>query len=395
MWRVEALLKNNHREDTVLESVTGLAFARYPAKLFDDLVAYGHEFAVRVLDNKQYHLFDPMVSDRSCQLRAIWLACFWQFKKKADDLTDEDRFVFGLARFLSESAVRFYHEITGSASIKTKPITQENDVFHLSNARERQRFQGIAKALFARRVLQDLSRWFLLLTPEQQVLGRFECSPCDVYVEVLRQLVDPAHVAYSDIEVPVPHFFLGFIVLVSLSAYFSIPFVAILRRVCRGVDGLLSVDKVAVHNFFYDDHRKTFLETGETRTEDSGPAIIFSGHTYLTGSKQVDPDRMLETIDESERQATFADYVYGIMATHESLPRDGCDLRELEAVAPHVVRVVEEYRKFAQRTGVRSLETGSLIYGALCSDSLGSLQLSTSAYEITHIYNGSVSENFL
>lgn len=389
MWRVEALLKNSQKASAALESVTGLAFARYPTKLFDDLVAYGHEFAVKVLDNKQYHLFDPMVSDRSCQLRAIWLSCFWQFKKKADDLTDEDRFIFGLARFLTESAVHLYHAITGDCPLKTRMLSEKDDAFGIGNAKERRRFLGVIKAIFAERVLSDLERWWIDVTPSSQVFGEFVPSDCEeFYLEILRCFANPVEVSYSDVRVPVIHFFAGFPVVMSLAARFNVVLGAVFRQAFRDSSGHWGVRNTAVHYFRYHQQKRNFMPIEEADVRDEGPLIVFSGHSYLEGEKQIDPVRMVESLNAySGQNGTFLDYVYGIISTHEFVPGDGASLKDTTRIAPQLAQVIRKYRQFADKANVRSLTTANLIDEAIRSKTLTSLELQPCAYEIVHIHS--------
>lgn len=62
----------------------------YSSTLFEDMYGYGYEFADSIINRKQYHLFDPMVSDWSCQMRAIWLCCLLKTKSFRD--LDDDFF---------------------------------------------------------------------------------------------------------------------------------------------------------------------------------------------------------------------------------------------------------------------------------------------------------------
>lgn len=372
-----------------LEVITGLELARMPSGLVDRVMAYGKEFAVQVLDQKRYDLFDPMLSDRSCQLRAIWLACFWKRKKTAEALLDEDLFIFGLAGFLSEMAIRFEHPITGDSSLKTKPLTRDQDMFQLKNTRERQRFLGVAKALLAERVLRDLEKWFLQARSSELVLRGFSCNPVEIYLETLRLMADPEAVSYSCVRVPVVHFFTGFLVLIALAVHFKIDLVAIMRRVERNEDGYLVVPDLATHRFCYDPVLNDFVEPTTELESSEGPTVVFSGHSYLEGERQIAPETMVRSLNAAcLEEASFVDYIYGIMATHESVPGDGCDLAALEEVAPLTTKMIRQYRQFAQKTNVRSFETGSMLYNAIQTNRLRGMELPTVAYEITHIYNG-------
>lgn len=187
--------------------MSNLSLLKYPAGFVDDLISYGREFAVRVLDQKQYHLFDPMVSDRSCQLRAIWLACFWQFKKKTEELDEEDLLIFGLVRYLCETAVSVKHEIVGEVPLKTRSAYWPSEVMRLSSAK-RMHFLGTAKALLMERILSDMYRWLLFIDPKDLLVGRFSADLEQVYIELLRGFANPVHTFYSDVAIPVVTFFL-------------------------------------------------------------------------------------------------------------------------------------------------------------------------------------------
>lgn len=394
MQRVEVLLAHSKKWGTTIESVTGLSLSRYSDGIFDKFVAYGHDFAIQVLDDKQFHLFDPMVSDRSCQLRAIWLPCFWQFKKKEVDLTDEERFIFGLARFLSEAVVKFDHPMTGTCPLKTRMLTEKDDVFGIGNAEARRKFLGVAKAIFAKRVLDDLEKWWIsFVEPSSQVTGFFQADAVALYLETLRFFAEPAETVYSDVRVPVIHFFASFLVLMSLAAHFDIPFLAVFRQAFRDSEGYFRVRDSAVQRFRYQSSQRCFCPVAHDAPVESCPAIVFSGHSYLEGTRQIDPQSMIDSLNEyGHQKGTFLDYVYAIMSTHEFVPGDGASLDEVYRVAPEFARMITAYREFAEKANVFCSVTATSIYEAIQTQTLNSVHIEQCAYEIVHTCNGEFSE---
>ncbi len=362
--------------------MSNLSLLKYPAGFVDDLVSYGREFAVRVLDQKKYHLFDPMVSDRSCQLRAIWLACFWQFKKKTEELNEEDLLIFGLVRFLCEAALSAEHEIIGRCPLKTCSSYWPNEVVRLNSA-GRMRFLGVAKALLMERILADMYRWLLFIDPKDLLVGRFSADLEQVYIELLRGFANPVHTFYSDVAIPVVTFFPGFVALMSLAAHFKVPLVAEMRRVERNPEGFLYVAEEARTRFMYDPKRHAFFEEDAMSRRSECPAVVFSGHSYLEGG-QIQPAHMVESLNRySNLEASVMDYIYGVMATHEAFPRGADDQNRPDE--PLLSQLTSDYLRFAQSAHVHSYETVMAVYDATRSNSLKDLEIHKTACEITHV----------
>ena len=93
-------------------------FQRLPDEFCEAFLKYGSEFAVEVVQKEKWSLFDPMVSDWSCQIRALWV-CLFLKKIPFERLEKEDLLFLGLVRFLCDSAICLTHTVTGTIPLRT------------------------------------------------------------------------------------------------------------------------------------------------------------------------------------------------------------------------------------------------------------------------------------
>lgn len=374
-----------------------LVFDQYPENFKADLIQYGHEFATEVINQKQYRLFDPVVSDCACQIRAIWLCCFLRSIKNIEDLSIKDFVVFGLARLLCESAINVRHEIIGTAALKTKSSYWPESVTKLQNKLVRERFYGEAKALLAKRVLDDLSKWFFALSPQDLILGSFDVDKEKCYSELCSALQNfkPSY-SYSHIPLPVMHSFLGLVVVMTLAAHFQVVVSVIFRKIGRNDDGVLCCKNGCISHFRYDKEQKQFqkiatseliLDTGSSYFSDSDalPELIISGHSYAnnTFDCDVDPAHFLESISRYlHKDISIVDCIYMTVSTHDIVSNSKNTIEEF----PALTDLLEKYINASKGTGLKVSDSVLRVYHKIQENSLIDLRIEDSVFEIAHIY---------
>lgn len=396
-------LKLAHQERLLLlrEHIKAV-FEEHPCDFYPSLLGYGKAFAERVLDKQDFAAFDPMVSDRSCQLRAIWLACLGRLKGESRKLSEEDTLMFGLARFLYESAIPAQHPIIGFDSLKTRSGFWPEDLFRLRNAIIRRRFLGQAKSLLAERVLLDMETWLREISPEDVVFGTYAPkTPAEVekgYAELLATFDHLVYSAYSEIDIPIPLFFPGFVVVETLAAAFEVPLALTFRKVCRdkGGTGALVCQEEIINAFAFEKTTCRFEEVSLTspsvKASKNHPVLVFSGHSYLGD----DPSQIAEGASILQflnriygRDLSIVDYIYAIMATHAARPGDRLDDDWKISWAPTLSAITKDYLTLAQQTGLSVHETVKNIFSATQENALGELVIDKAAYEVTHVCNAS------
>jgi hypothetical protein len=293
----------------------------YSEELYKDMLNYGREFADSVINKKQYHLFDPMVSDWSCHLRAVWLCCFLK-NNKFSDLCDDDFIFFGLVRLLCESATMITHEVVKSP-IKTKTKYWPESIIPLKNKIEKEIFYGIAKKIVASRTLNDLERWFCEIPHEYVVLGTISKEKKNVYEELLNIFSFPYFFSFSEIQIPMVPFFHGIIITFSLAAYFNIPLLNFTKDIVENDDKPLGFSFInsRIDSFNYDNTDHKFIYT-ENQTDNNEPAIIIDTYRFYKETDNCKND--IETFLNfcTKLNFSYIDAVYFLSATHELLPNN-------------------------------------------------------------------------
>lgn len=377
-----------------------VVFNQYPLEFFNDVVLYGRSFAEEILDKNRYELFDPMVSDRSCQLRAIWLSCFQKSKKKSANLTEEDFLIFGLARFLCESAISAEYNIIGSVPLKTCSSYWPEDILRLKNAVIRRHFLGEAKSLLSERILLDMRKWLENVKYEDLLIGMFPANIKKCYSELISILKKPPHSSYSEVQIPVVHFFPGFVAVMTLAAYFQVTLSIIFRKVTRDSRSILSCSDSHITHFSFDKQSKSFKEILPAKKNNAvnnnlslTPVIVFSGHSYIDKlfNKQINPYSALPSLNALlNKNVSIMDYIYAIMATHAALPGERRDDDWKIEEAPELSKITHQYLEFAKSVGLSVHDTVTRIYNESQGGGFNNLVIPETPFEITHIYNNSL-----
>lgn len=377
-------------------------FEEHPRVFYEDLLSYGQVFAERVLDQQDFAAFDPILSDRSCQLRAIWLSCFWRIKERAARLDEEDVLMFGLARFLCESAVPAQHPIIGVDSLKTRSGFWPEGLFRLKNAIIRRRFLGQAKALLAERVLNDMEAWMHEVRPDEVVFGTYaprgKALVKKAYEELLAVFDHLVYSAYSEVEIPIPLFFPGFLVVATLASFFQVPLALTFRKVCRdeGGKGMLACKETFVNAFTFDRTTGQFeeaaLSSPQVKNTKGCPVLVFSGHSYMgdAPSQIAKGPSILRFLNSLYgKDLSIMDYIYAIMATHAAAPGDRREDDWKMTWASSLSLIARNYLTLAQQTGLSVHETVKNIFEATQTNTLHELVIDRAAYEVTHVCNAS------
>lgn len=375
-------------------------FKEHPRAFYQDILTYGQTFAKRVLDGQDFAAFDPMLSDRSCQLRAVWLACFGRIKRRAEGLEEEEVLIFGLARFLCESAIPAQHPTIGTVPLRTASAYWPEGLFRLKNAVVRRRFFGQAKALLAEGILGDMEMWLRGVKPEDIVLGAFVPHETKLlkkaYAELLTMFRQPVYSVYSEMAIPVVPFLPGFIAVATLAASFGVPLAVIFRKVCRdrrGKGRLICKERL-VNAFMFDQSKGRFDETSPPQEEntEAKPVVVFSGHSYL-GDRSGDIARgssILRFLNRTcDRDLSIMDYVYAIMATHAAMPGERHEGDWKIAKAPFLSWMTQNYLTLAQQTGLSVHETVKNVFNAARPNAEHELVIDRTPYEVTHVCNAS------
>lgn len=388
---------SSSEKTSLLQEHISSVLTSYPKAFHEDLLLYGQAFAERVLDKQDFAAFDPMVSDRSCQLRAIWLACFARLKIYTAQLNQEDLLIFGLARFLCESAIPAEHPIIGSVPLKTRSAFWPEGLFRLPNAIVRRRFFGQAKSLIAERILCDMEAWLKEIPPQNLVVGLL--SPLSppllqkAYKELVTMFRKPVYSIYSEVEIPVVPFLPGFIAVTTLAAQFQIPLVLIFRKICQNKLGQLVCAKTSLNGFLYDETTNRFNEIPppiRASKASSKPVVVFSGHSYLGNQQHAIGTSVLQAINQSSKKSlSIIDYIYAIMATHTAMPGERRKNDWKIARAPVLSNLTREYLHLAHEVNLSVHETVRAVFNATQPHAKGPLVIDETSYEVVHVCNAS------
>jgi hypothetical protein len=378
-------------------STTGLSFGNrvdelfgaYPCAFRESLFRYGMDFAVDVLEKKQFYKFDPMISDRSCQLRAIWLAVFYQKKTKAQELSNEEVILFGLARFLIETAYHVQHAVIGRIPLRTDKTLWPDELFQLESGKQRMRFFGKAKALVQERIVNDFVTWMKELPPSALETGTLrDVNKPALLSETLNSLRCPEFCSYSCVSIPLINFFPGFLIVISLAAYFRIDIVVLLRRIEREKNGALTEKERKIFPFGYNAFSETFEELKRPLNE-RAPVIGISSHFYLGNSSTSFSDFSKGLVSGLNQRfninATVIDYIYAMAATHAMLVEKEfveCNV-EIEN-APDVTNLTRHYLDFSRTVGLAVSKTVLDIDLAVSQGQVDP-ELRHTPFEMTHI----------
>lgn len=328
-------------------------FERYPIEVRRDIVRAGVEFAAPVMLDKQYGLFDTVVSDWSCQTRTIWLACLLK-KKTFDDLVEEDFIIFGLVKLLIDSAMSVEHCAIGKFSIKTRTAFWPDYIMKLKNKRYREQFYGEAKQMIAMRVVGDLHSWFCDIPFNYIATGSFKGDKKGLFEEHKYLSSHPFHAVFTKILTPTIPFFFGYVVVFSLAAYYKVPVCSIVRTV-EDIDNKQACTNIRYDYFCYDDNSQTFkLDKSIPEKNKDDACIAVYSYRYL--DRKVDYKKPIDDFLNSlfNTDFSFLDFIYLIAATHKLIPNG--DFYNLSCV-PKSMEFLNFFGERATDVGCCSLDT--------------------------------------
>lgn len=364
----------------------GSVFKKYSNLFLRQIMDYGAEFAGDVLDGK-YSLFDPMVSDWSCQIRAIWLCCFVRTGKKT--LSEEDLVFFGLVRLLCESTVFLTHEIVGSVPFKTKTSFWPEAIAPLKNKLEREGFYGEAKTIVAHRVLNDLSRIFDDIPHDYIVTGLFTGDKLEIHDELRKVFSFPGYTSFSDHAIPVLPFFHGAIVLFSLAAYFDVPLYNVTRNIRSDNDAeapQFFVQQTFVDRFFYDASAGAFVYKGNSLAQPNSSAIVTKTYSFHPRTDPCDNNIVSFLNSILVENFSYIDFLYFIMSAHALLPKN----RSIDWTE-HTSRLMEAYATYGNKIGIYADTVTNYLYYAQ-KDELKKLEVKHTYFDILHMKSCSLME---
>ncbi|MDR1907530.1 MAG: hypothetical protein LBQ43_01570 [Holosporales bacterium] len=367
---------------------------RYPAQFLGRLLAYGKGFAHRILDEKRFHLFDPMVSDRSCQLRVTWIACFARQNPTCAGLSDNDFIFFGLACFLTETVYFVDHGIIGHVPFRSNVKLWPDELPDLGSARQRNRFFGVAKNFVQARVLSDLARWFSEVPSKAvQVNGLFKAPQELVKGEILDLFENLPTFSYSEVSIPLLHFFPGLIVVTTLVSHFKLPLSILLRKANYSADGTLFSPGKTFFNFMYDANLEEFVPIQQNEINEDDVVVVFSSHYYANGS-ELDYAKSQSFVNALNNlfnvQASLLDYVYAMTATHAMLKlRDSGDELVTIENSPNLTKLTQQYFKLAKKVDLSVRNTVFKLGGSI-DNKFCNVQVSETPFEVTHVLGASV-----
>jgi hypothetical protein len=351
---------------------------RYSANFSADLIVYGQKFAKAVIDDRHYHIFDPVVSDHSCQLRAVWLAEYCRFHTSSKDLSDEDLLFFGLSRFLYESADFLDSDITGrvpgGSNVKLWPDALQK----IESRTQQKRFFGVAKSIIQTRILKDFSVLFSEIADRDiQVHGLFKVSPAQVRCEILSLLAQAPQFSFSTVKIPMFHFFPGLIIVGSLPAAHNFPIEMIIRKIKDGPGGTLVCCGTTSLYFMYDASSGIFTQVSHDQVRTDCPAVSFLSYAYGKQSERVDGGDFVANLNESFGvNASLLDYIYAISATHTMLVGADEGFSTIEN-APVLTALAQQYFDFAHKISLVAHRTDKYLQRE---------ELADIPFVITHVY---------
>lgn len=376
-------------------------FNQHPTELKEELIRYGYEFADMVITKKRYRLFDPIVSDCSCQMRTIWLCCFVRSCKSVEDLSLKDLVFFGLARLLCESAVTVQHNIVGAVTLKTQSSYWPDGLPKTCN-RVRRYFYGQAKALVAQRVIDDLRMWFKEVPPEKIVTGRVPTDPLKAYEELVHAMehLKPSY-TYSETPLPVLHSFLTMILIMTLAKHFGIVITLLCHQVSRGTGNALTSTSGKMLHFQYDSSTDQFEQKAISEiVDDDGqahnlpdpgifPEVVFTGHTWTEPPQpSIDPSDLLASLSSvCGTSLSMIDCIYTILATHDIASQVVRPIDDMPTLNP----ILQYYIELSKITGLKVSDTVLRIYNAQKDGHIENLCINNTPFEISHIYADALS----
>ncbi|MDR0631274.1 MAG: hypothetical protein LBF66_01740 [Holosporales bacterium] len=372
---------------TELSELSGL----YSDELLVCVIDYGRVFHDVVINKQEYHLFDPMISDRSCQLRAIWLAEYCRKSRGDANLPDEDAAIFGLARFLVETSNFLDNDVTGRVPVGSNIKIWPKEICEIDAAGKRRRFWGVAKSIVQRRVLKDLHCVFSDISSEYiQTHGLFGASPGQVKSELLCLLEHAPVFSFSEIKIPMFHFFPSLILVASLASAHKFPVVVIVREIKLSKSGTLFCAQKRVFCFVYDDSSGVFMQVAREQISEDQPSIVFLAHSYAKDVAMCatsTPERFLDELNALFGvSARLFDYIYAIAATHSMLVESSGESSDLNASLA-LTALSHQYSEFAYKTDLVArkmvAENQKFILGQLGQDSL-----EATPFRITHVFGG-------
>jgi hypothetical protein len=369
---------------TELNETSGL----YSVGLLASLMDYGREFYDTVVNKQKYHLFDPMISDRSCQLRAIWLAEYCRNRRPDSNVSDEDALIFGLSRFLFETANFLDDEITGIVPVSSNVKLWPDEICKIESASKRRHFWGVAKSIIQDRVLQDLLHIFSTISAESvRTQGLFCASQEQVKREILYLLGHTSEFSFSEIKVPTLHFFPSIVLVASLASAHKFSVVVVVREIKSLHGKLFGVGK-HVFGFVYDDSLKAFVQVPREKITKDEPIIVFLSHSYAKECAEYDiGENFLSNLNTLFGvNARLFDYVYAIAATHSALI-DSQDESDKIDGAPALTELTRQYSGFAHQT---DLVASKIAYEdqKFSNGQLDQNCLVKAPFRITHVFGG-------
>jgi hypothetical protein len=368
-----------------LESISCKKFLldEYSPEFYKSLLDYGYEFADTVINKKQYHLFDPMISDWSCHIRAIWLCCFLFFKK-IENLDEEDFFFFGLVRLLDESAVLGTHEIIKRLPIKTSNTYWPNSVSQLKNYELKIAFKGKSKRIVSTRILRDLKRLFREIPDESIVLGSLSERNKRVKEELLHCFSSPCFAIFNGIAIPMLPFIHGYVMVFSLAAYFDVHLYNLHKDVKKGELGNFFVANSRIDHFCYKDTYSNFVRTDEEQAQKT-PSIVFETYRFSDNT-----DDCKESIDAFLTNATktnfsYIDFIYFIAIIHNAFPSN--KLNDNTKLGCCFSDIIEKYRKLVPKLNICS---NKLVQIFSETERVKEVCLDQTLFDIIHVRSGSI-----
>lgn len=346
-----------------------IANALYPVlkdhadAVLEELSIYGADFAANIFKNQQYRLFDPMVSDWSCQIRSIWL--FWFLKTHTfSSLSCDDILFFALVRLLCDSSICITHDITGKIPVKTKSSFWPDSMHPLPRI-GKEILYGQAKQIVACRTLKDLQRVFSNIPENDLILGTlFDVKKHLIFDELQKAFARPYLTSYSEVKIPMLPFFFGVLIVISIAAYLDIPLCSIVRFINSS-----DATRQAVH------HRVDFFRYRNFQVSDVCEAVLAIS-AYSTYQMDGCIQDCLQQI--THLSANYIDFFYCVAATHELVPqRYAYDL----SWCPYTAGLWERFSRQGRNLHVCSGD----IVRRLCQNS-SLTEITPTIFDVTHVY---------
>jgi hypothetical protein len=372
-------------------------YGEYPDEFFVGFIEYGKEFATKIITEKQYCLFDPMISDWSCHLRAVWLCCLLK-SATLDALTDEDFIFFGFSRLLSESAVFVQHDIV-HAPLKTRTSYWPPSIARLNKTRQVEIF-GRAKEFVAFRVLHDLYRWFEEV-PAEYIAPSIDLKKSEriaIKRELLALFSKPQFISFSGVLTPMLPFFHGSLVVFSLAASRGIH--------CHNITRDLVANSSAPAGFslvnsridsFCCENSACNWSLAKSQKEDE-PSVIVETYRFHAQTDNCKNDVESFLKEKTTSDLTYVDFIYLLMATHELFPNRADSMNTDAPTSADFGResnkVMESYKTYGNAFGIRASRFISDLYYSMVEDPYRAMLPRPTLFDISHIKSGSLLEAF-